>query len=396
MRKIFFDHISTTPTDQRVVEEMLPYLTSQFGNPSSLFYEYGQKAASALEEARNRVAGLIGAEPHNIIFTSGATEATNMALKGIAWANEDKGRHIILSDIEHFSVLFAAQALTRWGFEITKVPVDRGGIIDLAALKASIRADTILISIMHANNEIGTIEPITEIANIAKEKGIFFHTDAVAAAGIIPVDVKELGVDALTLAGHSLYGPKGIGALYLKQGVKIEPLLQGGFQEAGYRSGTENLPGAVGFGVAAQLAKEEMPQRMEHLLSLRAQLWEGLTQKIRNIHFTGHSTQRLPGHVSFWVENAEGESLLLHLVFKGIAVASGSACSSNIQGKTEEDLAASHVLTAIGVPSHICTGSLAISLGKDNNSEEVDYFLEIFPGIVDQLRAMSPWQGDIH
>jgi len=207
MRKIFFDHISTTPTDPRVVEEMLPYFTSQFGNPSSLFYEHGQQAAKALEEARAKVAGLIGAEAQNIIFTSGATEANNMAIKGIAWANEDKGRHIILSDIEHFSVLFAAQALSRWGFEITRVPVDSYGIIDLGALKASIRADTILISIMHANNEIGTIEPIVEIANIAREKGILFHADAVGTVGIIPVNVGELGVDALTLAGHSFYGP---------------------------------------------------------------------------------------------------------------------------------------------------------------------------------------------
>lgn len=392
MRKIFFDHISTTPTDPRVVEEMLPYFTSQFGNPSSLFYEHGQQAAKALEEARAKVAGLIGAEAQNIIFTSGATEANNMAIKGIAWANEDKGRHIILSDIEHFSVLFAAQALSRWGFEITRVPVDSYGIIDLGALKASIRADTILISIMHANNEIGTIEPIVEIANIAREKGILFHADAVGTVGIIPVNVGELGVDALTLAGHSFYGPKGIGALYLKQGIRIDPLLQGGFQEAGYRSGTENLPGTVGLGVVAQIAKEEMPSRIEHLLRLRDLLWRGLSQRIQDIHFTGHPTQRLPGHVSFWVENAEGESLLLHLAFKGIELASGSACSSNIRGRTEEDLAASQVLTAIGVPSHICTGSLTISLGKDNNREEVEYFLEVFPGIVERLRAMSPWK----
>jgi cysteine desulfurase len=394
MKKIFFDHISTTPPDPRVVEGMQPYFTEYFGNPSSLFYEYGQQASEALEESRHKVACLIGADPQNIIFTSGATEGNNMAIKGIAWANENKGKHIILSQIEHFSVLFAAQALSRWGFEITYIPVDNYGIVDLDTLKAAFRKDTILVSIMHANNEIGVIEPLKEIAQLTREKGVIFHTDAVATAGIIPLNVEELGVDALTLTGHSFYGPKGIGALYLRKGIRMEPLLQGGFQESGYRSGTENLPGAVGLGIAADLAREEMADRTTHLLSLRERLWKGLAERITDLHFTGHPTQRLPGHVSFWVENAEGESLLLHLALRGIAVASGSACSSNIRGRAEEDLAASHVLTAVGVPNHICTGSLTISLGKDNNLDEVDYFLEIFPGIVEQLRSMSPWQRD--
>jgi len=392
VKKIFFDHISTTPTDKRVVEAMLPYFTEHFGNPSSLFYEYGQQANQALEEAREKVASLIGASPQDIVFTSGATEANNMAIKGIAWANEGKGKHIIISQIEHFSVTFAAQALTKWGFEVTKLPVDGHGLVDPEDLRKAIRPDTILISIMHGNNEIGSIEPLKELVAVAREREIPFHTDAVATAGIVSLNVEDLGVDALTLSGHSIYGPKGIGALYLRKGTRIEPLIQGGYQENGYRSGTENLPGAVGLGVAAELAEREMDDRTRHLLTLRERLWNGLATRITDLHFTGHPTRRLPGHVSFWVENAEGESLLLHLALRGIAVASGSACSSNIRGRSEEDLAASHVLSAIGVPSHICTGSLTISLGKDNRPEEVDYFLEVFPGIVERLRAMSPWQ----
>lgn len=394
MMKAFFDHIATTPVDPRVEEGMRPYFREVFGNPSSLFYEAGQMAHRAVEEARKKVADLIGARSEEIIFTSGATESNNLALQGIALAHQEKGRHLILSEIEHFSVLNVARALERLGFEVTLLPVDSEGLVDPRDVERAIRKETILISVMHANNEIGSIEPIEEIGRIAQERGIAFHSDAMGTAGTIPLDVGRLGVTALTFAAHAFYGPKGVGALYLKKGIRLQPLFYGGYQEVGYRSGTENVPGIVGMGIAADLARQEITSRNEHLLFLRQKLWQGLEERVEYLHFTGHPVRRLPGHVSFWVEYAEGESLLLMLSLKEIATASGSACSSNIRGEDEKDLAASRVLNAIGVPSDICTGSLTLSLGKENTLEEVEYFLEVFPGIVKKLWEMSPFYSD--
>jgi len=394
MRKVYFDHISTTAVDRRVLEAMEPYFFNKFGNPSSHFYEQGRLAIDAVTKARERLADLVNASPKEIIFTSGATESNNLAVQGIAMANKDRGRHIIFSEIEHYSILNQERRLKEMGFEITLVPVDSYGIVDPERVERAIRDDTILISIMHANNEIGTIQPISEIAKIAKHKGVIFHTDAVATVGIIPVDVNALNVDAMTISAHSFYGPKGVGALYLKKGVMMKSLFDGGFQEMGYRPGTENVPGIVGLGEAARIAKEEMDVNISRLIPLRDKLMKGLKERIEYLNITGHPTNRLPGHVSFWIEFVEGESLLLWLSMHGISSASGSACSSNIIGKDEKDLRASHVLTAIGVPPEICHGSITFSMGKENTEEDVDYVLEVMPGIVKKLWEMSPLYAD--
>ncbi len=395
MKKIFFDHASTTKVDQRVLDEMLPYFTEIYGNPSSHIHEFGNMAMKGLEGARERVAGLINCKPDEIIFTSGATESNNLALKGISFAYKDKGKHIIVSEVEHYSILSPLLTLRRNGFDVTYIEVDDDGLVNPDDVKKAITKDTILISIMHANSEIGTIEPIEEIGNIARENDIIFHTDAASTGGILSIDVNSMNIDLLTLSAHNIYGPKGVGALYLRNGIKLIPLLEGGFQESGYRSGTENLPGIIGFGSACKLAKEEMELRRNHLISLREKLWKGLEEKIDFIHFTGHRERRLPGHVSFWIEHLEGESLLLLLSLNGIMAASGSACSSNLKGRDERDLQASHVLRAIGVPSDICSGSITITMGKDNKEEEVDYLLEIMPGIVERLWKLSPSYSDM-
>jgi len=387
MRKVYMDHMSTTPTDPRVVEEMLPFFTENFGNPSSHLHSYGLRAKKAVDEARAKVADLINAKPEEIIFTFTGSESNNLALRGLALANRDRGKHIIISEVEHYSVLYTARELEKEGFRVSYIKVDKDGLIDPEDVAKAINKDTFLVSIMHANNEIGVIQPIEEIGKITKEKGIIFHTDAIATAGVIPVDVTELGVDSLSLTSHTFYGPKGIAALYVKEGTEIVSIIKGGAQEGGLRPGTDNIPAIVGMGKAAELAKTEMTSRIEHLTPLRDKIIKALPDTIKYLHFTGHLTQRLPGHVSFWISFAEGESLVLFLNYNGIAIASGSACSS-------PDLQASHVLTAIGVPPDVCHGSITVSLGKDNSEEDVDYFLETLPKVINKCWQMSPLYED--
>jgi cysteine desulfurase len=387
MPKIFFDHISTTPLDPRVLEAMMPYLTEWYGNPSSHIHDQGQAALRAVDNARGEVAALIGAKPSEIVFTSGGTESNNLAILG---ATESSGkRHVVVSEVEHFSVMNALIPLRNAGYEVTMVPVDRDGRVAPADVRKALRPDTGLLSVMQANSEIGTLQPVEEIGMIARESGVTFHLDATASAGHIPCDVRTLPADLVTLSAHNFYGPKGTGALYVREGVKVSPRSFGGFQEMGYRAGTENVAGIVGMGAAAAIAAKEMDAWAKHLLRLGKMMWDGLAS-IPLLHFTGHPSLRLPGHVSFWVEHAEGESLLLFLNMKGIMAASGSACSSNLRGEDEEDLVASPVLRAIGVPSDICTGSITFSLGKGNTEEEVRLTVEVLPGIVERLREMSP------
>ena len=390
MGRIFFDHISTTPLDPRVLEAMMPYFTERYGNPSSHIHDQGQAALKGLDAARSQVASLVGAKPGEILFTSGATESNNLAVKGVAGAHAAKGKHLVVSEVEHFSVLNALIPLRNRGFEVTTVRVDRDGRVDPGEVRRAIRPDTILVSVVHANAEIGTVEPVEEIGRIARERGVLFHTDATASAGHIPVDVNRIGADLATLSAHNFYGPKGAGALYVREGVRLESLLDGGFQEMGMRAGTENVPGIVGMGAAASIAAREMAERDRHLRSLGKRLRDGIAATVEHLHFTGHPSVRLPGHVSFWVEYAEGESLLLLLNLHGVMAASGSACSSNLKGQDEEDLIASHVLRAIGVPSDICTGSITFSMGKGSTGQEVDAVLSALPGIVRKLWEMSP------
>jgi len=387
---IFFDHVSTTPVDPRVFEAMRPYFTEVFGNPSSHIHDQGQAALRAVDAARAQVAGLIGARPGEIVFTSGATEANNLAIRGVAEAYRGKGRHLVVSSIEHYSVLNALIPLRNAGYEVTFLPVDGEGLVDPDAVRQAVRPDTVLVSVMHANPEIGTVEPLAEIARAAREQGALFHTDAAASAGHIPLHVAEAGIDLATLSAHNFYGPKGVGALFVREGVRVAPLLYGGFQEMGLRAGTENVPGIVGMGAAADIAAREMGDRGRRLAALGARLRDAIAARVEHLHFTGHPVRRLPGHVSFWVEYAEGESLLLFLNVHGVMAASGSACSSNLRGRDEEDLAASHVLRAIGVPSDVCTGSITFSLGKDNTEDEVDRVADLLPGIVRRLWEMSP------
>jgi len=379
---VYFDYANTGPVDPRVLKEMMPYFQEVFGNPSSL-HDFGQTAAEAVDKAREKVAGLIGSFKEEIIFTASSTEANNFALKGIALANRRRGEHIIISQIEHFSVLHPAKTLEKWGFEVTYLPVDKYGLVDPSRVEEAITRETVLISIMHANNEIGTIEPIEEISKVARKKGVYLHSDASATVGIIPVNVQKLGVDALTFSAQSLYGPKGAGVLFLKKGVRIMPLMEGGIQEEGRRPGTENVPAIGGLGKASELAKAELEERSKILTPLRDKLMRELPQRIKDLRINGHPERRLPNNVDVCVEFIEGESILMLLNSKGIAVSSGSACTSRA-------LKASHVLTAIGVPAAVAQGSLLFSLGVGNNEEEIDYLLETLPPIVERLRQMSP------
>ncbi|MBC7261841.1 MAG: cysteine desulfurase, partial [Chloroflexi bacterium] len=342
MRNVYLDHAAATPLRPEVLEAMIPYLKEHFGNPLSL-HSYGDAPREAVEKARVQVASLIGAQEKEIFFTSNGSEANNLALKGIAFANQRQGKHIIVSVIEHHSVLHSAQTLEKLGFEVTYVPVDRYGLVNPDHVAQSLREDTVLVSIIHASNEIGTIQPIAEIARLVKQGGrrIYVHTDAVQTAGTLPVDVEQLGVDLLTLAGSAFYGPKGAGALYIRRGTRIMPLIDGGIQEKGRRAGTENVPAIVGLGVAAELAKAEMEKRIAHVTPLRDKLIQGLTA-IDHVYLTGHPTKRLPGLVSVVVEYIEGEAMLLLLNMNGIAASSGSTCTSRA-------LKASHVLTALGL-----------------------------------------------
>ena len=380
-KTIYMDNSATTPTRKEVVEEMIPYMTENFGNPSSI-YELGKTSKHAIDKARKKVADVIGAEENEIYFTSGGTESDNWAIKGIAFANKNKGKHIITSSIEHHAVLHTCLWLEGQGFEVTYLPVDKYGMVSPEELKNAIRTDTILISIMLANNEIGTIQPVEEIGKIAREKKIYFHTDAVQAIGHVPIDVKKMNVDLLSLSGHKFEGPKGCGALYIRKGTKIETLLHGGAQERKRRAGTENVPAIVGLGKAIELATGEIEDSNKTLQDMRERLIKGLL-KIPKTHLNGHPTQRLANNVNVTFEYIEGESLLLLLNAKGIFASTGSACNSS-------SLEPSHVLTACGVPHEIVHGSLRLSLGRINSEKDVDRVLEALLEIVQKLRNMSP------
>jgi len=382
MRKCYFDHVATNPLDSRVFDAMMPYFREDFGNPLSL-YALGTKAKEAIENARAQAASLINSKSSEIIFTSSGAEANNFALRGIALAKQNEGKHVIVSKMEHHSILNSARFLEKMGFAVTFLPVDKYGIVDPDTVRKSIIKETTLISVIYASSEVGTLEPIKEIGRIAKEKGIIFHTDAVAAAGNIPVDVKGLGVDLLSMAAHQFYGPKGAGALYVREGLRIVPLIYGGIQENGRRAGTENVPAIVGMGRAAELAKDEMTARMEQTKKLRDKLIKGVSG-IENIYLTGHPENRLPAHASFTVEFIEGEAMLLLLAAKGIYTASGSACSS-------KTLKASPVLLSMGVPSNLAQGSIVFTLGAGNTEEDIDYLLSEFPQVIKRLREMSPY-----
>lgn len=379
------DHAATTPVDPRVMEAMKPFFSEKYGNPSSL-YSFAQEAKKAMEEAREKIADLINSSSSEVIFTSGGTESDNLAIKGVAFANKKKGKHIITSSIEHHAVLHPCEWLEKMGFEVTYLPVDNKGFVSVDKLEEEIRNDTILISIMHANNEIGTIEPIEEIGKIAKERGIYFHTDAVQTVGKIPVDVEKMNVDLLTISGHKMYGPKGVGALYVRKGTKITPLIHGGGHERNLRSGTENVSGIVGFGKAAELAAREMDKEAKRLVKLRDRLIEGAL-KIENSWLNGPRKRRLPNNVNIGFKFIEGESLILELDFSGIYANTGSACSS-------KSLKPSHVLTAIGLRPEETHGSLRFTLGKQNSDEDVDYVLEVLPNVVERLRRISPFKKD--
>ncbi len=382
MKSINLDYGAAAPVDRAVLEAMMPYFREHYGNPSS-GHDLGDKPAEAVAQAREKVAALLGANPEELIFTASASEANNMALKGGAAAYKKKGRHIITSAIEHFSVLNPLRTLEKEGFSVTYLPVDHFGRVDPAQLEEALTPETVLVSIMLANPEIGTIQPIKELAERAKESGAIFHTDATAAAGFVPLDVGELGVDLLTLAGDQLYGPKGSGALFTRRGVRILPLIEGGIQEKGRRAGIENVPAIVGFGEAARLAHENMAERMNRLAGIRDSLKEQLFTAIDHLHLNGHPGQRLPHNLHLSVKFVEGEALLMHLNNAGIYVSSGSTCTS-------QALKASHVLEAIGLSPELAQGSLLFTLGPENTPEDVPYVVQRLKDTTEKLRKMSP------
>ncbi len=383
---VYMDNSATTFTKPEVLEEMLPYFTNNFGNPSSM-YKMSDITKKAIAVARERVAKAINAEPSEIFFTAGGSEGDNWALKGIAFANKNKGNHIITTAIEHHAITHTGQFLEKNGFEVTYLPVDEQGFVSLEQLKNAITDKTILVSIMFANNEIGTIQPIKEIAQICKEKNVYFHTDAVQAVGHVPIDVKDLGVDMLSMAGHKFYGPKGVGAFYIRKGVKIENLIHGGGQEKGKRASTENTPGIVGLGKAIELAVNELPEERARLTKMRDRLMKGLMEKIPYAKLNGPTgDKRLPNNVNLSFIGVEGETLLLDLDDAGISASTGSACAS-------ASLDPSHVLLAIGCKHEVAHGSIRLTLGAKNTEEDIDYALEVIPDIIKRRREMSPlWE----
>jgi len=382
MKRVYLDHNATTPTHPEVVKAILPYFKEVFGNASSV-HQFGQQARKAIDEAREKIANFIGASPKEIVFTSGGTEANNLALKGVVYANERKGKHIITSSMEHHAVLNPCKYLEKKGFKVTYLPVDKYGLVDPEKVRKAVTKETILISIIHANNEVGTIEPVAEIGKIAKEIGIYFHTDAAQTVGKIPVNVNELNIDLLSLSGHKIYGPKGIGVLYIRKGTRIQPLIQGGHHELNRRAGTENVPAIVGLGKAIEIAKATMEKESMRLTNLRNKLCSGIGEKIDYVRLNGHPGKRLPNTLNMSFEFVEGESMILNLDLEGIAVSTGSACTSG-------SLEPSHVLKAMRVDPAVAQGSIRFSLGKDNTEEDIDYVLEVLPEIVSRLRAMSP------
>jgi len=381
-KTIYFDHAATTTVKPEVLEAMLPYFTEKYGNASSI-YSLGRENKKAIDDVREKVAKALNALPKEIFFTSGGTEADNWALEGIAFANQAKGKHIITTNIEHHAILHTCKFLEKQGLEVTYVPVDNKGIVHVEDIEKAIRPDTILISVMFANNEIGTIQPIKEIGALAKEKGIYFHTDAVQAIGNIPIDVKDMNIDMLSLSAHKFYGPKGVGVLYIRDGVRISPILHGGAQERGKRASTENVAGIVGLGKAIELATENIGEYNTKLMKLRDRAAKEIFEKIPYSRLNGDEKNRLPGNVNISFEFIEGESILLMLDMKGICASSGSACTSG-------SLDPSHVLLAIGLPHEIAHGSLRLTFGEENTDSDLDYLLETLPPILEKLRAMSP------
>ena len=382
MKRIYMDNAATTRVTEPVFEAMRPYFCEIFGNPSSV-HAFGREARKAVEQARRQVAAALGAQAGEIYFTGSGTEADNWALRGAAYAQKARGRHIITTQIEHHAVLHAAEQLEKEGFEVTYLPVDGDGVVSLEALEKALRPDTTLVSIMAANNEIGAIQPIREAAKLAKAHGALFHTDAVQAIGCVPIDVKADGIDLLSLSGHKFHAPKGVGALYIRSGVKLQRLIYGGAQEKTQRGGTENVASIVGMGKAIELAMKSMESRNAYVSNLRDRLIEGILQRIPETRLNGHRTQRLSGNANVSIRYIEGEALLLSLDMQGIAGSSGSACTSG-------SLDPSHVLLAIGLPHEIAHGSLRLSLSEENTAEEVDYTINALVEIVERLRAMSP------
>lgn len=381
-REIYLDHAATTPVRKEVLDEMLPYFSEKYGNASSI-YKLGREGRKAVDSARDKVAEAINALPSEIYFTSSGTEADNWAIKGVVYANRNKGNHIITSSIEHPAVLNTCKFLQKEGFEVTYLPVDETGLVSPESVKNAIKENTVLISIMFANNEIGTIQPIKEIGTIANEEGIVFHTDAVQAVGNVFIDVKDMHIDLLSMSAHKVYGPKGVGTLFIRKGIKMANFIHGGHQERGKRASTENIPGIVGFGKAIELASRELEEHSAKLQRLRDRLINEVEERIPYVKLNGHRTRRLPGNVNFSFEFIEGESLLLMLDMKGIYGSSGSACSSG-------SLDPSHVLLAIGLPHEIAHGSLRLTIGRDNTDSDIDYLMQELPSIVQRLRDMSP------
>jgi len=381
-KTIYMDNAATTATRPEVLEAMLPYFGQTFGNPSSI-HGVGREARKAVEAARKQVADSIGAEAREVFFTAGGSESDNWAIRCACAAMAKKGKHIITSAIEHHAVLHTCQAMEKEGYRVTYLPVDEDGLVSVKDVEAAIADDTVLITIMTANNEIGTIQPIAEIGEVAKARGVLFHTDAVQAIGAIPVNVNDLKVDMLSMSGHKFHGPKGVGVLYIRKGVRISNLIHGGAQERGFRAGTENLPAIVGIGKAIELAVAELPEYAQRMTALRDRLIDGLTAAIPDIRLNGHRTKRLPANVNISIRYLEGESILMRLDLAGIEASSGSACTSG-------SLDPSHVLLAIGLPHEIAHGSLRLSLGMDNTPEEVETVISELPKIVKNLRAMSP------
>ena len=382
MTKIYMDNASGSPMHPKVVEAIMPFFKEGFGNPSNL-HKFGRITSDAIQAARTQVANLIHAKPNEIIFTSSGTEANNFAIKGILASHKKKGNHIVTTQIEHFSVINPLKSLEKSGYVVTYLPVDKYGMVNPDDVKKAITPTTTMVSIMYANGEIGTIEPIKEIGTITKEKGIVFHTDAVEAAGNIPIDVLDTHINALSMSANQFYGPSGIGALYLREGIRILPFMEGGVQEGGRRAGTENIIGIVGMGKAAELAKLEMSQRMNKVQNLRNRLRDDILKNVSHVYVNGHPTNRLPGNLSLCIEFIEGESVLLFLDMQGVAISSGSACTSR-------SLKASHVIMATGVDAALAQGTVLFSLGIDNSETDVKYVLEKLPPIVERLRQMSP------
>ena len=381
MNRIYLDHAATTPMRREVIEAMQPYLSQYFGNPSSL-HHFGKEAANAINDAREKVAQILSARPDEIVFVSGGTESDNLAVLGVAYANRDRGKHIITTQIEHYAVLEPCRFLEREGWRVTYLPVDRSGMVDPEDVREAITDETVLISVMHANNEIGTLQPLKEIGILAKERGAYFHTDAVQTFSHIPIQVDEIHADLLSFSGHKFYGPKGVGGLYVRKGTAITPYLHGGYQEFRLRAGTENVAGIMGVGKAAQLATLEMDAQTAYITALRDRLVKSLLE-IEGVRLNGHPSQRLPNNINITAELVDGEAMLINLDFKGIAVSTGSTCTAASKGP-------SHVLTAIGLSYEDARSALRITLGKDNTEQEIEYFLEVFKDVLNNLRKMSP------